>query len=129
MLRRHWTKIHTVEVDYRANNNGPWASVPSGSIIVPDFTSDDGDSTEEAPKAEDAKAAAGVAGSMYSKCWEHLDSMSEEDLDKPSRAPEEFGPLFGTVGACFAAMSTHVSFHAGQVSDSRRAAGRSPLMA
>jgi hypothetical protein len=59
----------------------------------------------------------------------HLDTLSEEDLDKPSHAPEEFGAFFGTVGACFAAMSTHLSFHGGQVSCARRAAGRDPLMA
>lgn len=59
----------------------------------------------------------------------HLGSIGEDDLDKPSHAPEEFGPLFGTVGACFAAMSTHIAFHAGQVADARRAAGRDPLMA
>jgi hypothetical protein len=59
----------------------------------------------------------------------HLDTLSEADLDAKSHAPEEFGDFFGTVGACFAAMSTHISFHAGQVSDARRAAGRGPLMA
>ncbi len=59
----------------------------------------------------------------------HLDTLSEEDLDQPSHAPEEFGPFFGTVGACYAAMSTHVAFHAGQVADARRAGGRGPLMA
>ena len=59
----------------------------------------------------------------------HLDTLSEEDLDKPSHAPEEFGPPFATLGGCFAAMSTHMSFHSGQVADARRAVGRSPLMA
>ena len=59
----------------------------------------------------------------------HLDTLTEDDLDKPSHAPAEFGPPFATVGACFAAMSGHMSFHAGQVADARRAAGRSPLMA
>lgn len=59
----------------------------------------------------------------------HLETLSEDDLDKPSHAPEEFGDFFGTVGACYAAMATHLSFHAGQVSDCRRAAGRAPLMA
>ena len=59
----------------------------------------------------------------------HLDTLSDADLDKPSHAPAEFGPPFATVGACFAAMSTHMSFHAGQVADARRAAGRGPLMA
>ena len=59
----------------------------------------------------------------------HLDTLSEEDLDKPSHAPKEFGQLFGTMGSCFAAMGAHVNFHAGQVADARRAAGREPLMA
>jgi len=59
----------------------------------------------------------------------HLETLSDEDLDKPSHAPEEFGPPFATIGACFAAMSTHMAFHAGQVADARRAAGREPLMA
>jgi hypothetical protein len=59
----------------------------------------------------------------------HLDTLSEADLDGSTHAPEEFGPSFGTVGAVFAAMSTHMSFHAGQVADARRAAGRDPLMA
>lgn len=59
----------------------------------------------------------------------HLDTLSADDLDGSTHAPEEFGPAFSTVGACFAAMSTHVAFHAGQVADARRAAGRGPLMA
>ena len=59
----------------------------------------------------------------------HLDTLTDEDLDKRSHAPEEFGATFATVGACFAAISTHMSFHAGQVADARRAAGRGPLMA
>ena len=59
----------------------------------------------------------------------YLDTLTEADLDKPSHAPEEFGAFFGTIGACLAAMVTHVSFHAGQVADARRAAGKPPLMA
>lgn len=59
----------------------------------------------------------------------HLETLSDDDLDQKSHAPEEFGEFFGTVGACFAAMSGHVSFHTGQVADARRAAGRTPLMA
>ena len=59
----------------------------------------------------------------------HLDTLTDDDLDKPSHAPEEYSDFFGTVGACYAAMSTHMSFHAGQVADARRAAGRGPLMA
>ena len=59
----------------------------------------------------------------------HLDTLSEDDLDQKSHAPEEYGPFFGTVGACFAAMVTHMAFHTGQVADARRAAGRKPVMA
>ena len=59
----------------------------------------------------------------------HLNTLSEQDLDKPSQAPEDFGAPFATVGACFAAMSGHMNFHAGQVADCRRADGRNPLMA
>ena len=59
----------------------------------------------------------------------HLDTLSDEDLDQKSHAPEEFGEMFGTVGACFAAMATHMAFHTGQVADARKALGRSPLMA
>lgn len=59
----------------------------------------------------------------------HLATLSDADLDQKSHAPEEFGASFGTVGACFAAMCTHMAFHAGQVADARRAAGRGPLMA
>ena len=59
----------------------------------------------------------------------HLETLSEADLDKRSHAPEEFGPSFATVGAVYSAMSTHTSFHAGQVADARRAAGRDVLMA
>lgn len=60
---------------------------------------------------------------------EHLRTLSDEDLARPSHAPDEIGPEFGTVGACFAAMANHTMFHAGQVADARRAAGRSPLLA
>jgi DinB superfamily len=59
----------------------------------------------------------------------HLEMLNDDDLDKRSQAPEDFGPFFATVGACFAAMSGHVFYHSGQVADARRAAGRSPLMA
>ena len=59
----------------------------------------------------------------------HLDTLTDADLDQKSHAPEEFGALFNTVGAVLAAMTTHMSFHAGQVADARRAAGRAPLMA
>ncbi len=57
----------------------------------------------------------------------YLESLSDDDLDKRSHAPEKFGPQFATIGSCYAAMASHVGFHAGQVADARRAAGRGPL--
>lgn len=59
----------------------------------------------------------------------HLESLSDADLDAKSHGPEEMGPFFGTVGACFAAIANHQMFHGGQVADARRAAGRPVLMA
>ncbi len=57
----------------------------------------------------------------------HLDTLTDADLDKPSHAPEKFGPKFSTIGKCLVALTLHPAFHAGQVSDSRRVAGRVPL--
>ena len=59
----------------------------------------------------------------------HLATLSDADLDTSSHAPEEFGPPFSTVGACYAAMATHMAFHTGQVADARKALGREPVMA
>lgn len=58
----------------------------------------------------------------------HLDTLCEADLDKKSHAPEVRGPSFATVAGCFAIMSMHPAIHAGQVTDSRRSAGREPLL-
>ena len=57
----------------------------------------------------------------------HLETMTDDDLDKASHAPEKFGPKFATIGGCLIALTLHPAFHAGQVSDSRRADGRPPL--
>jgi hypothetical protein len=57
-----------------------------------------------------------------------LDSMTDDDLDKQSKVPEEAKDFFGTVGQCLSAMPLHFVFHGGQVADARRAAGRPPLM-
>lgn len=57
-----------------------------------------------------------------------LDSISDDDLDKPSANPpagrEEF---FGTYGKIFSVVCLHAMMHRGQVADARRAAGRQPL--
>jgi len=57
----------------------------------------------------------------------HLDALSPDDLDQKSHAPEKYGPMFATVGACYGRMINHPHFHAGQVADARRAAGKPPL--
>jgi len=57
----------------------------------------------------------------------HLETLSEADLDRKSHAPEEFGEGFSTLAGCFTAMCIHPMFHAGQVADARRAAGRQPM--
>lgn len=59
----------------------------------------------------------------------HLDSLTEADFDKPSAIGNKYGPPFATVGACFAVLISHPVFHAGQVADARRAAGKAPLFA
>ncbi len=66
---------------------------------------------------------------MRAASLDHLATLTDADLDKRSHAPEEFGAGFATVGGCFASMANHIMFHAGQVADARRAAGRAPLMA
>ena len=57
-----------------------------------------------------------------------VDSLSDDDLDKSSKAPEEMRQYFGTIGQCLSGMLLHFTFHGGQVADARRAAGRKPLM-
>ena len=58
-----------------------------------------------------------------------VDSLSEEDLDKPCPNPppgrEEF---FGTYAKVLAMVSMHTLMHRGQVADARRAANRDVLM-
>ena len=58
----------------------------------------------------------------------YLETISDDDLDKPSHAPDEMKEWFGTVGQCLAAIPIHFAFHGGQVADARRAAGRQPVM-
>jgi len=57
-----------------------------------------------------------------------LETMSDDDLDQPSKVPDEAKDFFGTVGQCLSAMPLHLVFHGGEVADARRAAGRQPLM-
>ncbi|MHC4444148.1 MAG: DinB family protein [Planctomycetota bacterium] len=57
-----------------------------------------------------------------------VDSLTAADLDKPSHAPQDLKEIFGTVGQCLIMIGLHSTFHAGQVADARRSAGRKPLM-
>jgi hypothetical protein len=58
----------------------------------------------------------------------YLDTLTDEDLDKPSKAEGDMKDWFGTIAQCLAATPIHYGFHGGQIADARRAAGRSVLM-
>ena len=66
---------------------------------------------------------------VRARTLEVLGSMSDEDLSKPSKAPADRAAMFGTVGQCFSMISHHMTFHAGQVADARRALGKAPVFA
>jgi len=66
---------------------------------------------------------------VRTRTLEVLGSMTDEDLSKPSKAPADRAALFGTVGQCFVMISHHMTFHAGQVADARRAMGKTPVFA
>ena len=58
-----------------------------------------------------------------------LDSLSEDDLDTSSKScPPEYDAYFGTYRQCFQMVANHWLMHQGQVADSRRTAGRKPLI-
>jgi uncharacterized damage-inducible protein DinB len=55
-----------------------------------------------------------------------LESLSEEDLDKPTKAPPKGREReFATYGQSFLVLALHQTMHRGNVTDARRAAGRS----
>jgi hypothetical protein len=58
-----------------------------------------------------------------------LASFSEKDLERRSHAPAERAMMFGTIGQVLFMVTHHMMFHAGQIADARRAAGRGPLFA
>ncbi len=58
-----------------------------------------------------------------------LESLSDEDLDKPSaNAPEGYEDFFGTYGKCLMIVALDHMHHRGQLADARRAANRGSLM-
>lgn len=59
-----------------------------------------------------------------------LESLSENDLDQPSKiVPPGFEPFFGTWRACLLMQAMHWMNHRGQLADCRRSAGRDRMMA
>jgi uncharacterized damage-inducible protein DinB len=57
-----------------------------------------------------------------------LESLSEEDLDKPTKAPPRGREReFATYGQSFLVLALHQAMHRGNVTDARRAAGRTAL--
>jgi len=60
---------------------------------------------------------------------EVLAGLSDEDLNRPCKAPPEGAADFlGMYAQCFSVVSHHFMFHGGQVADARRAIGRKPLL-
>ena len=54
-----------------------------------------------------------------------LESLSEQDLDKPTKAPPKGREReFATYGQSFLTLALHQAMHRGNVTDARRAAGR-----
>src|ERR1700730_18000010 len=59
-----------------------------------------------------------------------LESLSEADLDKPTKAPPKGREReFATYGQSFLVLALHQTMHRGNVTDARRAAGRAALAA
>jgi hypothetical protein len=57
-----------------------------------------------------------------------LESLSEEDLDKPTKAPPKgIEHEFATYGRSFLTLALHQTMHRGHVTDAVRAAGRTTL--
>jgi len=68
--------------------------------------------------------------SAHTELLEYIDTITDEDLDKPIEScPEEWESFFGTIGMCLGTICMHPCMHYGQLADTRRALGRSPLMA
>ncbi len=67
------------------------------------------------------------ANEIHSVVLATLESFSEEDLDKTSKAPAEYASLFGTNRQVFLQSGLHRMVHRGQLADARRAAGRPRL--
>jgi uncharacterized damage-inducible protein DinB len=59
-----------------------------------------------------------------------LDSLSDADLDKPTKAPPKgLEREFATYGQSFITLALHQTMHRGQVTDAKRMAGRTAVLA
>ncbi len=64
---------------------------------------------------------------LRSKTLSILDTMSDDDLDRPTPSPPPgLEQWFATVGQTLLTIASHQAFHCGQASVARRASGRSP---
>ncbi len=91
-----------------------------------------GASSEPTTNADDYPAWADVrskADEVRTNTLAFLDTLTDEDLDNPSKNPppgrEEF---FGTIGGCLLVLTLHPAMHRGQVADARRMMKREPLL-
>jgi len=91
-----------------------------------DFRTASKDQIDGAPSYEDLIEA---MGSIRQSTMDHLDTLSDGDLDKPCCEASENRPTFQSVGDCLNTISWHMVFHTGQVASARAAAGRDPLFA
>jgi hypothetical protein len=90
-----------------------------------------GGGTEPSDNADDYPSFEEVmekSNEVNAQLMAKLDSYSEEDLDQPSKAPEEMSKSFGTLRQVFCMAGIHWMMHRGNVADARRSAGRPPMM-
>jgi len=58
----------------------------------------------------------------------YLDTLDDAGLDAPAKGcPPERQAMMGTIGKCFSLLIIHLSYHTGQIADSRRMLGRKPV--
>ncbi len=91
-----------------------------------DFRTEAAEQGNGAPTYEELIEA---MGSIRQSTIEHIESLTDDDLDKQCCEVSEDRPKFQSVGDCLNTISWHMVFHTGQVASARAAAGRDPLFA
>ncbi len=85
--------------------------------------------SSDASKYPDYETALNKFREMRKETIAWLDTVTEEDLDKPNpMCPPPYALMFGTIRNTLMTAAMHTMTHLGQVTDSRRADGRKPLM-